>query len=142
MANSDASRPRLGHALILTNGMRTRIFRITEGMVYTDATPLHPIPLEHVVRAPGEPDTWILTGVRSIDVTLMLEAGDSVRIRDGGPAVYTIVGTRSPDDLYQIQLGNNAASVQWKKGSELELVVKAKTSDGEPGFVPTRSIMD
>jgi len=71
----------------------------------------------------------------------MFELRDSVRIKNGGQEVFTIVQARS-DGLYLIQLGNDGASIQWKKESELELVTKAKKPDSSPGFVPDRSIME
>jgi hypothetical protein len=52
---------------------------------------------------------------------------DKVRIKNG-PQVYTIEEIRQVDDgkLYSIQPGADFASRQWKNGSEIVLVGKAK----------------
>ncbi len=71
----------------------------------------------------------------------MFENGDTVR-KAGSKEVLTITETRASQDLYKVQLGNDAAAVQYVKGSELELVAKAKKPDSEPGIVPDRSITD
>jgi hypothetical protein len=44
------------------------------------------------------------------------------------------------ENIYSIQLGRDAADRVLAKESELELVPRAETPDGGPGFVPTRSI--
>ena len=71
----------------------------------------------------------------------MFELGDSVRIKNGGPEVFTIVEIRSAGP-YKIQLGNDGTSVQYKKESELELVAKAQKPNSGSAFVPTRPIME
>ena len=49
----------------------------------------------------------------------------------------------APDEnMYSIQLGNDAANRVWAKESELELVADAPAAESGPRFVPTRSIMD
>ena len=50
-----------------------------------------------------------------------LEIGDRVRINSEGTEIWTIVGSRSVEPCWQIQRGKDAASVQWKNTSDLEL---------------------
>ena len=69
----------------------------------------------------------------------MFEKGDKVK-KIGGQQEFTVVGT-GPGEFYTLQLGSDGASKQNVKGSELELVAKAKKPDSEPGFVPSRPIM-
>ena len=44
--------------------------------------------------------------------------------------------------MYWIQLGRDAATATWAHEHELELVRKGKSAPTEPGFVPSRGIMD
>ncbi len=69
------------------------------------------------------------------------ENGDHVRGKSGGSEVLTVVETRS-DGIYRVQLGKDAGTMRYIKGSELELVAKAEKPKIEPGFYPGRSIMD
>jgi hypothetical protein len=71
----------------------------------------------------------------------MFETHDTVRIKNGGPEVYTIEAiTAGP--LYQIELGGDFATRKWVKESDLELVATGNKPDPCPGFVPTRPIME
>ncbi len=72
----------------------------------------------------------------------MIEIDDSVKVIGGGPELWTVVGTRTEEPCYNIQLGNDAALRQRKRTSELELVAKAEKPAVEPGFVPGRGIME
>ena len=79
--------------------------------------------------------------IERLDGRSEFENGDSVR-KIGSQEVLTIVETRLLEDLYMVQSGNDAASRQYLKGSELELVAKARRPDSGPAFVPKRSIME
>jgi hypothetical protein len=70
----------------------------------------------------------------------MIEIGDTVKIISSRE-IRHIPGTRDPD-MYETQVGMDAATKWFHKGSELELVAKAPKPETQPGFVPTRSIMD
>jgi hypothetical protein len=70
-----------------------------------------------------------------------LEMGDAVRIVGGDTRVFRIVGI-GPTTFFKLQVGNDAATWQTIDGSKLELVEKVKRPEGEPGFVPGRSIND
>jgi hypothetical protein len=52
------------------------------------------------------------------------ESQDLVSVR-GAKGVWTIVGTRDPEPKFQIQLGQNAATVRWATSETLSLVQKA-----------------
>jgi len=71
----------------------------------------------------------------------MFGLGDSVRRKAGNQEVLTVVAVRT-EDIYLVQRGNDAASQEHIKGSDLELVTKAEEPQGEPGLVPGRSIME
>ncbi len=71
----------------------------------------------------------------------MFENGDRVR-KIGSEKVLTVVESERSGDLYGVQFENEAASFEYVKGSELELVTKVTKPEGGPGFVPKRSIMD
>jgi hypothetical protein len=71
----------------------------------------------------------------------LFEVGDSVRIKNAGAEVFTIVEIWV-SGLYKAELGNDAASIRYKRESVLELVAKAKKTDSGPGFVPARPIME
>ncbi len=72
----------------------------------------------------------------------MIEIGDSVRVIGGGSELWTVVGTRSAEPCYSVQLGKDGASVQWRRTIELELAFKAEGPVSQPGFVPDKGIMD
>jgi len=68
------------------------------------------------------------------------EIYDTVSI-DGEQGAWTVVGTRS-EGLYEVQLGNDAASKKFVGGAKIKLIAKAKKPDSGPGFFPGRSIME
>lgn len=68
------------------------------------------------------------------------QSDDTVR-RGGSPELLTIKGWHEASGKYQVQRGRDAASIEWVPESELELVAKAPTLDGGPGFYPAKSIM-
>ena len=68
---------------------------------------------------------------------------DQVR-RIGEQEVRTVKQLRdnpNGDPLYLIQRGLDAATGEWAKESELELVAKAQQPDSGPGFYPGKPIM-
>ena len=70
----------------------------------------------------------------------------SIEIRDdvsveGLEGVWTIVGLRPGDGLYEIQLGRDGATKQFAKMDMVALVKKAAKPKKEPGFYPGSSIM-
>jgi hypothetical protein len=72
---------------------------------------------------------------------MTFEMEDRVRVK-GTQEVWTVKGYHQGVDKYQIQLGLNAATLQFVATNELELVEQPKKDDDGPRFVPTRSIMD
>lgn len=72
---------------------------------------------------------------------MAFEMEDRVRIK-GTTEVWTVKGYHQGSDKYQIQLGLDAAMLQFVAASDLELVERRKKSDGDPRFVPSSSIMD
>lgn len=73
---------------------------------------------------------------------MKFDLGDSVRITNAGPEVYTIKQASSGGPRYLLQLGNDGAAIQWKQENEIELVAKVKKPDEGPRFTPSRGIMD
>jgi hypothetical protein len=72
----------------------------------------------------------------------VLEMGDNVSIQDKS-GVWVIVGYRSAGEPhFEVQLGSDAATKHWENTDKLSLVQKAKKPDVEPGFYPSKSIMD
>jgi len=73
----------------------------------------------------------------------MFGISDKVRIIGGGPEIWTVDRLRdSPTKLYSIVLNGDAATMQWKKEDELELVARAKRTDsGDGGLYPADPIM-
>jgi hypothetical protein len=66
----------------------------------------------------------------------MFDLHDKVRIKDGGPEVWTITRIMNIDPTrYWIELNGQASTGQWKTASELELD-KAKDPDSGSGFTP------
>jgi hypothetical protein len=55
---------------------------------------------------------------------------------------WTVVGTRDLEPKFQIQLGLDGATIRFARSETLTLVQKAKKPNTEPGFYPSRSIMD
>jgi uncharacterized protein YodC (DUF2158 family) len=78
----------------------------------------------------------------SEDNKMKYEIGDTVRIKDGGPQVYTIKQASSAGPRYLLQLGSDGKNIQWKNEDEIELVEKVKKPDDESRFVPGRGIME
>jgi hypothetical protein len=70
----------------------------------------------------------------------MFEIGDIVKLISSGE-IRHVVGLRDPD-MYETQVGMDAGTKWFHKGSELELVQKASKPKEEPGFIPSRGIMD
>lgn len=70
----------------------------------------------------------------------MFEIDDTVR-EIATQEIRTIKGI-GPGDFFRTQLGNDGASIKMLKADALELVAKAPKPKTEPGFVPSRSIMD
>lgn len=62
----------------------------------------------------------------------MFEIGAIVRIIGGGPEVWTVVGSRGIEPLWEIQLVADENSVEWKRTFELELVAESKQPDMQP----------
>ncbi len=59
----------------------------------------------------------------------------------GDEGVWTIIGTRTEEPKYQVQLGKDAATMKYARSESLLLVRKAETPATEAGFYPDRSIM-
>ena len=70
----------------------------------------------------------------------MIEIGDTVKVISSGE-IRHVTGTRDPE-MYETQIGIDAGTKWFHKGSELELIQKAPKPKQEPGFVPSRGIMD
>jgi hypothetical protein len=70
----------------------------------------------------------------------MIEIGDTVKVISSGE-IRQVTGTRDPN-MFTTQVGMDGATVWHHKESELELVAKAPKPKTEPGFVPSRGIMD
>ena len=69
-----------------------------------------------------------------------IEVFDEVSIT-GETGGWTIVGARTNEPKYQVQLGKDAATIKWVKSETLTLVKKAEKPDSGPGFYPEKSIM-
>jgi hypothetical protein len=69
------------------------------------------------------------------------DLGDTVKIKNGGPEIYTITQASSDGPRYLLQLGNNGAAIQWKKEDEIDLIAKVKKPNLS-GLVPERGIME
>lgn len=69
----------------------------------------------------------------------MFEINDLVK-KIGSQDVLKVVQIRSADQLYYVQRGNDAATAEWVKESELELHAKAKKPDTGSGFVPDKPL--
>jgi hypothetical protein len=67
---------------------------------------------------------------------LMIEAGDSVRVVSNGE-LRKILGI-GPGEFFSTQIGNDGGTVRPFKGSDLELVAKARTPDTGPRFLPPK----
>lgn len=76
-----------------------------------------------------------------MDSSETLELRDKVSIK-GEAGVWTIMQGRTLEPRFQVQLGNDAATVRFVNSGDLTLVSKAEKPQLEPGFYPTRSIMD
>ena len=63
----------------------------------------------------------------------MLEEGDLVRVVSNGE-LRKIVGI-GPGEFLSTQIGNDGGTFKPFKGSDLELVAKARRPDSGPGFV-------
>jgi hypothetical protein len=70
----------------------------------------------------------------------MIEIGDTVKVISSGE-IRQVTGTRDPN-MFTTQVGMDGATIWHHKESELELVAKASKPKTEPGFVPSRGIMD
>jgi hypothetical protein len=70
----------------------------------------------------------------------LIEIGDTVKVISSGE-IRKVTGSRDPD-MFETQVGMDAGTKWFHKGSELELVQKAPKPKQEPGFVPSRGIMD
>jgi len=70
----------------------------------------------------------------------MIEIGDTVR-EIATQEIRTITGI-GPGEFFRTQLGNDGASIKMFKADDLELVAKAPKPKTEPGFVPSRGIME
>jgi len=80
------------------------------------------------------------TIILAMDKDAIIEIGDTVRVIADGQ-IRTVTGTRDPD-MYTTQVGMDGATIWHHKGSELELVAKAPKPKTEPGFIPSRGMMD
>ena len=72
---------------------------------------------------------------------MTFEMEDRVRVK-GTSEIWTVKGFHQASDKYQVQLGLNAATLQFVSANDLELVERSKKNDDGPRFIPTRSIMD
>jgi ribA/ribD-fused uncharacterized protein len=70
----------------------------------------------------------------------MIEIGDTVKVISSGE-IRQVTGTRDPN-MFTTQVGMDGATIWHYKEGELELVAKAPKPKTEPGFVPSRGIMD
>jgi hypothetical protein len=60
---------------------------------------------------------------------------------EGEDGVWQIVGTRSEEPCFEVQLNRDAATKRYIRTEKLTLVAKAEGPDELPGFVPSRGIM-
>lgn len=69
-----------------------------------------------------------------------LEITDEVSV-DGKQGMWKIVGYRSLEPCWEVQLGNNASSRSFERTERLTLVSEAEKPKLEPGLYPTSGIM-
>jgi hypothetical protein len=70
----------------------------------------------------------------------MLENYDLVSIQ-GEVGTWTIVGRKTEEPKYRVQLGQDGASIKFVNSADITLVQKANKPTTEPGLYPSRSIM-
>ena len=71
----------------------------------------------------------------------VIDIDDLVSV-EGESGIWTVVGTRSLEPKFRVQLGLDGASIKYVRAEAVTLVKKTKRLEIGPGFVPTRSIMD
>lgn len=71
----------------------------------------------------------------------MFNTKDTVRKISTG-ATGTVEGFHQATSKYNVQFGPDAANREWCSESELELVNESPKPRPDPGFTPTRGIMD
>ncbi len=69
-----------------------------------------------------------------------IEIGDLVRL-EVEKGIWTVVGTRSEEPKYRVQLGMDAGTIKYVRSDVTALVEKAAKPDAVPGFYPDRSIL-
>jgi hypothetical protein len=72
---------------------------------------------------------------------MAIEMKDQVSIT-GETGVWTVVGSRTEEPCWEVQLGMDGASKRWARTDTLTVVAKAEKPQVESSFVPTKGIME
>ncbi|MGD0798277.1 MAG: hypothetical protein ABR910_11190 [Acidobacteriaceae bacterium] len=71
---------------------------------------------------------------------MVVEMNDQVSIA-GEPGVWKVVGSRTVEPCWEVQLGTDGASKRWAKTSDVTVVTKEPKLQTDAFFVPTKGIM-
>ena len=72
---------------------------------------------------------------------MAVEMNDQVSVA-GESGVWKVVGSRTTEPCWEVQLGMDGASKRWARTDTLTIVAKAEKPETGASFVPSRGIME